>query len=254
MCKLLIGIKVNDSANKKFARIIKAQEHSLSNQPHGISALIVDKDNNISVKKELNEYGKVFVWVQNRIKNAKIVAIHSRQATDGEIDEANLHFFEIDDYFFAHNGIVGEYSDYQIVGRQIGFPVGQTFHIVENNEEKEIKENEMSDSYNFLLNIPKPITKLSLVKEIENTRFTGVGVLVDKQKKRMIVFSTREMKAHTDFKNYFLIYSYDPTNTLVDFKSILGFQVIVKDNGEKLKAYSVPAGIYEVNYLKVGKN
>ena len=272
MCKILIGIKTNDSQNVKFEKIIRAQEHSLSDQPHGISALIVDKWNNISVKKELNEYGKVFIWVRNRIRNAKIVAIHTRQATDGEIDEANLHFFNVKDYFFAHNGIVGKYSKCCVINqgqRRFFSPTGKTFKVegyaddmiselpgdVEKALEKEAKEekNKMSDSYNFLLNIPKPITKLRLIEEIENKNFIGMGVLFGKNEKKMTVFATREMKAHTDFKNYFFVYSYDPINVLSDIRSILGFQTMVKDKSEKLRPYNVSAGIYEVGFNQLFK-
>ena len=69
----------------------------------------------------------------------------------------------------------------------------------------------------------------------------------------MIVFSTREMKAHTDFKNYVFVYSYDPTNTLVDVRSVLGFQVVIKDKSEKLKPYNVSAGIYEIGFNQMYK-
>ena len=98
MCKLLIAVKNNNSQNEKVLKIIKAQEKSLSNQPHGISALIVDKNNNISVNRTVNEYGKVFSWVYGKVKTAKIISIHTRQATSGNIDEANTHFFKVKNY------------------------------------------------------------------------------------------------------------------------------------------------------------
>lgn len=262
MCKILIGFKLKKSQNKEFEKIIKAQEDSLSDQPHGISALIVNKNNKIEVKKELSEYKKVFNWVYRKIKNAKIVAIHTRQATDGGIDEDNLHFFKIGEYFFAHNGIIGNYSNYSLYLRGNFFPVGKSFSVTDDiDEENEVKaveealekeakgeEKEMSDSYKFLLNIPKPITELSLKKEIEEKKFVGIGAIFDEKRKKFFFASTREAKAHTDFKNYIILYSYDPVNVLSKYRKISGFPIILKDETKKLKRYILPAGIYKKSF------
>lgn len=277
MCKILIAIKKDDTQSEKIEKIIKAQEHSLSDQPHGISALIVDKNDNISVKRELNDYEKLFVWVYSRIKNAKIIAIHSRQATDGEIDKKNLHFFEIKNYLLAHNGIVGGYSKFFTgCGRQGFFPMNEKYaedvkyaeEIIEENvlrkteaeqvndflkKEEETDDKGMSDSYKFLENIPKPITDSNLREEIEKTKFVGIGVLFGRKEKRMTVFSTRETKCHTDFKNYIILYSYNPTNVLVKYQNVLGFEIISKDNNERLKPLTVNAGIYEIDFSSLSK-
>lgn len=284
MCKILIAVKSNDSQNVKFERIIKAQERSLSNQPHGISALIVDRENNISVKRELVNYGNVFMWVYRNLRSAKIVAIHTRQSTGGTIDENNIHFFNVGNYYFAHNGIVGKYSrlanyaGYGFKQNTIFDPRNKSFKVfdsememVENDivsenpievesvleaEEKIIakeKKQEMCDSYKFLLNIPKPITKSILATEIDKTNFYGKGVIFDKNQKRMIVFSTMEMKVHTDFKNYMILYSYDPENTLLNFKNVLGFKIFTNEKEEKQKAYNMPSGIVELAFKDINK-
>ena len=279
MCKLLIGIKVNNLEDNRFEKIIRAQEESMSNQPHGIGALIIDRYNRISLKRELNKYEKVFNWVRNRIKDAKIVVIHTRQATDGKIDEKNIHLFNSGGYFFAHNGIVSKFSKYGGSGfiqvgmgtRGLPYPASKRFFIpdsdiiseepkdvekaLEMEKEIEKKSDEMCDSYKFLVSLKKPITKLGLIQDIEDKGFMGMGVLVGERDKKITVFSTRIFEAHTDFKNYTIVYSYEPTNTMLYYKNALGFPIIFKEKSGKLKPLPVASGVYEINYgkLKVGK-
>ena len=286
----MIGIKKSDSVNSKFRSIIKAQEHLLSKEGDGIGALIVDKNNNIQVRRHLqvDEYGQVYRWVQDNASKAKIVAIHTRQATDGGVNERNIHFYKIGNYYMAHNGIIGEYSGYNYKWRnqknlvfKNDYPAGKTFRIVEGDEgmeaqefsddpmvieqglekeaqeikEMEMQDERMSDSYQFLRNIPKPITKAILAEEADKKHFMGVGVIFNEMTKKMFVISTREMKAHTDLKNMMFSYSYEPENVLHSYQNVFGFKVMTGEKEERLKTKIVPAGIYEIDFagIKVGK-
>jgi hypothetical protein len=106
----------------------------------------------------------------------------------------------------------------------------------------------MSDSYNFLLNIPKPITKSILAEEMDKKHFMGVGVIVNKETKKMFVLSTREMKSHTDYKDFMFSYSYEPEDTLLNYQDVFGFKVMTNDKRETLKSHIIPTGIYEINF------
>ena len=276
MCKLTLAIKANNSQDKLIEKVIRAQETRISEEPHGISALIVRYDNKIEVKKELNDYQNVFQWVYDNIKKAKVISIHSRQATDGSISEENLHFNEIDKCFIAHNGIVGKYSGYGYLGEGSRFgvkndnwnPVGKTISVFDGeaekefadeqtqiegqeiakevNEELEDEEQDTSDSYKFLLNIPKPITKDVIRKEIAKTRFNGVATIIDSQAKKLFLFSTRDISAHTDFKNYLILYSFTPESVISTYQNVFGIKVSTEKAEIELNEFVIPEDVYEV--------
>lgn len=263
MCKLLIGIKLNGSEDSTFEKILRAQESSLRDQPHGIAGLRISKKNQINVAKRLDNYNPVFADIYKNLKDTKIVGIHTRQATSGLINLRNTHFFQVGDYLFAHNGIVSDYHmGYQ--GKQFYFSSAcdepnyketNILELEEGNLTEAIEKNQedLCDSHKFLLNIPKPITKKILREEIEERGFSGVGIIVDKRNRKIFTIATRELKCHTDFRNYLFIYSYNPESRLREYKKFIGFNVFNKENEEKLELFGIPAGVYELSYNpKVG--
>jgi len=109
MCKLIVGLKKNNR-NEDFEKLIRIQERDLRTQQDGIGAVVIDKNKKIHVFRELTNYTKVFNEVYKLIDSARLVALHTRIKTSGKEDLDNVHMFEVDNYIFAHNGFVGDYS------------------------------------------------------------------------------------------------------------------------------------------------
>lgn len=108
MCKLIVGIKKENSED--FEMAIKLQENELKNERDGIGALVVRNDGTHEVRRALEtwQYDDVFGWVYSEIKNAVIVAVHTRTGTSGLRSLDNVHFFG-DKLLMAHNGWVSKY-------------------------------------------------------------------------------------------------------------------------------------------------
>lgn len=268
MCKLLIGIKLKDKDEENnFEKVLKLQENILRKEPHGVASLKILKNDSVIVKKALDDYSPVFDDIYKSLGSIKVVGLHTRQATSGNIDLKNTHFFEVGDYLFAHNGFVNEYSlsssygyNYYPNNRQgkifikKSFGTLTEFHNPDTEDLdsdypiKEKSKSDMCDSYQFLKNIKKPITKSIIESEAFEKGFTGVGVIVDKRRKRIFIFSTRKIQVHTDFENYIFLYSFQPKDKIKEYKSFLGLPLYEKDNEEVLTSYEIDEGVYEMRY------
>lgn len=112
MCKLLIASKQN-LTTKEFKQIIKAQYSILDKEKDGIGALIgyPDKPELNCIREYTTDYSKFFENIDKEISNgANFVSLHSRTSTGGETSLHNVHFFNDNGYYFAHNGWVTELS------------------------------------------------------------------------------------------------------------------------------------------------
>lgn len=114
MCKLVIGTQEGTQPN--FKKLIQAQEDDLRTQPDGFSALVIDKAGEVQVYRSLEDYDEGFEWLYNRIDESKLVAVHTRIGTSGADNLHNVHFFERDGRFFAHNGFVHKYHNPTTIG------------------------------------------------------------------------------------------------------------------------------------------
>lgn len=85
-------------------------ENSLYYNDDGIS--LVYKDNkDIKVVRDLDITEKKINNILKAVnKKDGFIHCHLRQATTGEVEKDNTHFWEIDNWLFAHNGLVGKFS------------------------------------------------------------------------------------------------------------------------------------------------
>jgi predicted glutamine amidotransferase len=239
MCKLLLGIKLNNSDTREFGKILKLQEKILRTEPDGIAGIRIRKDDKVSTIKRLENYNPVFDDIYRHIAESKIISIHTRQATSGAVDLENTHYFRVNEYFFAHNGIVGDCFDYP----RKGF-----WKEPETSDINLEQETDLSDSYRFLIDLPKPITKNVLEKAIKEKSFVGFGVLIDTKRKKIFILTTRVLEAHTDFRNYFFVYSFTPKSVVRRYKNFIGLRLFDQSKDERLKSFSIEEGIYEMKF------
>lgn len=265
MCKLVTIIKKNNDNDELIIKAVAAQEKVIRKEPHGIAALAINKDTDkVEVKKDMDNYDKVLDWAYSKVKNSKVVSIHSRQATSGVINKDNLHFFKADEYYLAHNGVVSKCSDkWETLGSHKGYfskgypkGYGKLYEgnlLIEDDdkskEDKEVSKDKMCDSYKFLTKIKKPMTEKDILNEMASQEFYGVGIVVDTKKKILYTFATRSIPMHTNMKDFSITYSFDPTSKIETTKRFMGFEL----KGSKKEAIHLHKekaieGVYKYHY------
>lgn len=236
MCKLLVGIKLKKD-NNKFEQVLKLQEEELKTELHGISTMIVDNKNKVRVYRKMKKYQKVMNKIYSNVNDLKIVGIHTRTATSGVVNIENTHFFEVDDYLFAHNGIICDGYSEGVNTIGTGFYYRNYIDV----------GNPMCDSYRYFKKLSKPITKKILEQSIQKDSFYGVALLVDKKNKRMFIMSTRNFNAQTDLKSYLFFYSFEPRREETIKKwDFLGFRFYEEE--EKTKTFNIGPGVYQIGF------
>lgn len=105
------------------------------------------------------------------------------------------------------------------------------------------EEEEKSDTYKFLKNLPKPINENVIYEEMEDKKFSGVATLYDENSGLLYTFSTREIETHTNFDDFIVYYSYKPESSIPQTKRYKGLDVIV-DGKLRVEEKSIPEGIY----------
>jgi len=259
MCKLTTVIKRNNKNDDLIIKTIKSQERIMGKEPHGISALIVGKDNKVQVKKEMNDYSKIFKWVYSKMKSSKVLSIHTRQATSGDIDKKNLHFFKVDEYYLAHNGIVSGYESFEkkkwksatkdLYYKDYHQKYNKEYLIIDEDDEKGTDKQELCDSYKFLLDIKKPMDEDDILELMVEQNFNGVGVIIDSKRNKLYSLTTRELYMHTNMRDYTINYSFDPNDKIETIKEFMGFDV--KNNEENiisLNREKALEGIYRYDF------
>ena len=108
MCKLIVGVNQKPN-NKEFEKYIEAQQIEMFSEKDGCSALVIDFDNKTHIFRSLNDYNAVFRAVYEVLSRAKLVSIHTRTGTSGQKTANNVHFFEDNGHYMAHNGFVMKY-------------------------------------------------------------------------------------------------------------------------------------------------
>lgn len=105
MCKLLVGIQLKENS-KLFKTIFDVQFPEVAELPHGLAGTVIEKDNKITVSRELDNYSKVYSEIADKLVTSKLIGLHGRQSTSGDISKTNVHFFKSGDLLMAHNGII----------------------------------------------------------------------------------------------------------------------------------------------------
>jgi hypothetical protein len=288
MCKLIIAKKENNDNLTEFKNFLQLNYDGLYNEKDGISAMIINYKNKISLhrKFELESYEDILSEVDNKLNDAKFIILHSRTGTSGIKDIRNVHLWKIGDWIFAHNGFVGEYNDSK------SFFAGYTRHpitpldsrinnlerIIENckdcfysnkicskhikihnliqelkADEKENKKNDMCDSFQFLKNIKKPLTKYLIEKEMEKTSFSGAGIFFNEKTFEYFVLVDKRCYLMSDEKTFSIFTSFEPQTlgTIKKYRNIFGIDILEKENIKlQTEKKEVIYGVYELNLKK----
>lgn len=275
MCKLLIGVNSMPN-NEDFEKYIEGQEDELRDQKDGIGALVITFDGEVKIFRNYDNYDEVFRNVYENIANAKLISIHTRTGTSGTKDIRNCHFFESDNYAFAHNGFVLKYHNrwstfYDSKTRRLWDRVGDDGPLYcsgcesskkgickthdKGSETTDVKGNksDMCDSYQFIQNIKKPLTIEILKKEIDEKDFNGFGVVIDTKTKKVFLLIKKDVKLQVNDSScvFGIFYSYMPEKKYesVTFEPIYGIPVVktkIVDLGLPIK--TVANGVFELNY------
>lgn len=141
MCKMIVGI-TKEIGNAQFATYIRAQRAELEGEKDGMGALIVTEDGITHVFRRFFDYDEVFMDVDSLLPRAKLVSLHTRTGTSGEKSLLNVHFFEDDNHYFAHNGFVYGYGSYGYRGSYGGG--GRQFSF-DSSHDKELENEILND-------------------------------------------------------------------------------------------------------------
>ena len=327
MCKIILGLK-DEGKNDKALELLRAQYDDLKRERDGIGAFVMDKTGRIEIFRHLNDYEPIFECVEDRLDKAVAFGIHTRTATSGNRDLANVHFFDKDGYLFAHNGIISKFhtsrfsqqswvnyhsgskrvvlgfsgdQDYgeDFMGREsdekermnaeatiatcsgcasakIGFcrrhkNEGNLINYYEmrdsgsyedtppteiitptKNEVIEMPTSSSCDSLQFLENMPKPFDETSLQNFIDESKFSGLGIVVDSHKSEIWALVDKQCHFITK-KDFSFIFSFTPTSEIsyVKTKEARGIDYIVEAEDKEINypTHEIVLGLYK---LKVG--
>ena len=104
MCKLITVLK-EDGDNKLVRALLVAQYEKLTNEKDGIGALATDGDKlGIGRDDKVSGYREVFDKAVEAVPGSNLIGLHTRTATSGANDLSNVHFFEHNGWYMAHNG------------------------------------------------------------------------------------------------------------------------------------------------------
>jgi len=288
MCRLIVGNK-NEKANiKHIKNIILAQSDELKGEKNGIAAIILGADNQLKVWRELDtkKYDFVIQSFIDSLDDAKFFSIHTRTATSGEKNLANVHFFEVGKCLIAHNGWIKNSAiptTFYRGGRNL---LLQSFVNDKNydtfimtlqncrncnyiqskycNKHKELgkavdnyvgsdnydNSGLMCDTHEFLTRLPKPLALQGIKDLIIKMEFYGAAVLFDRTTSKAFLIVEKLVNAFTDFKTYAIEFSYDPKRKycLNKTNTFSGIPFQIEEPEEELEdvEYTVPYGTYEI--------
>jgi len=285
MCKLILGLQYKESPI--VSKIIKSQIADLNRENDGCAGMAIGLDDKSYIEKRLTAYNEVYDFIIDNLDAVKMFGIHTRTKSTGSKTLENCHFYEFKNRIFAHNGIVSEFSGWNKKNGSFDFKKntddvrdfedgywmnGEYYNkdgkMVKENEidTKESKEDKKSkeivkiekednsdktDSRLFLENMPKEITRNSLTKYSFEKGFSGVAVLIEKDKKKAWLLAGRDVDVHTDFESFIMFYSYSPEDKIKNTKKFMGFDLVCDDDEKELTRYTMEKGIYEIDYSKI---
>jgi len=287
MCKLILGLQYKEAPI--VSKIIKSQIADLNRENDGCSGMAIGLDDKTYIEKRLTAYNEVYDFVIDNLDAVKLFGIHTRTKSTGAKTLENCHFYEFKNRIFAHNGIVSEFSGWNkkngsfnfknnnddVKDFEDGYWMNGEYYtkdgkLVKENEAKESKKDkkeskeivkventekientDKTDSLLFLENMPKEISRQSLSKYSIDKGFSGVAVLIEKDKKKAWLLAGRDVDVHTDFENYIMFYSYSPEDKIKNTKKFMGFDLLCDDDEKELTRYTLEKGIYEIDYSKI---
>lgn len=103
MCYLLYAQKLNKNAKKGLIQNIITSRMAFNKDGFGV----LDANGNLTRSLDVDEYKKGLT----KGLAASWLITHLRMATQGHITLTNVHLFELDGFYFAHNGIINDFHD-----------------------------------------------------------------------------------------------------------------------------------------------
>lgn len=264
MCKLLVALTKTPN-NPEYIKIIQLQYNDLRTQPNGIGALVIDQNDKCHIFRELKDYQKVFDQVDKLLPTAKLVSLHSRISTGGNVDINNVHFFERNNHVLAHNGWITGYSTTTkppyCYGCETTTKIACKRHIKKPQKIEQLPGIADCDTLQFLTdltNLNTDITPDAIDSLAIDKNFSGVALLFDKSTNQATLFSrNRErnpIQAITDNKTFGVFFSYQPTTkakrSFSILQSVFGVSVIQQEQEQvietTLESKDVPDGCYQL--------
>ncbi|MDE2233715.1 MAG: hypothetical protein KGJ90_06460 [Patescibacteria group bacterium] len=124
MCKIITIIRSSGKDDKELRILFSAQLEKLKEEPDGIGAMAVKPDGTVETRRELKKgkYADVFYWALEQITESRLIVLHTRTGTSGNRELNNVHLWNRDGLYFAHNGMVEAKKDFQpFYSTQAGF-------------------------------------------------------------------------------------------------------------------------------------
>lgn len=323
MCKLLVAFKKPGNI-EVLDSLWAAQYNELSSEKDGYGCLIVQQDNTVKTFRSLTKYDAIYGHARKALSEAKIVAMHTRTASSGNVDEENVHFFRNKDIFFAHNGVVSEYialkksfppftpkasfqdkrverwqsnieniedvmfkckecyeaaaceqhtEQYKLLVNLRGKVIeasyadddfgsrfssyalpGCSSNVAAKQKETKIittanTEDEKCDSRRFMEALPKKLSVPILEDLIKESRFWGMGFIVDAAKKKYYIMAHKaNQEVITDHNSFLLMSSYKMSRKLTyTYNSFVGIK-LEKEVNIDLSPFDVPDYTYEGSF------
>lgn len=108
MCNLAIILQ-KDPGNEEAKRIMAGQFKGMATQPDGIASLVMSDKVAVDRAMAVTEYPGVFSRAISAMDHSRLVSVHTRIASVGNVSDENVHFFEHNGRYLAHNGHVSAY-------------------------------------------------------------------------------------------------------------------------------------------------
>jgi hypothetical protein len=142
---------------------------------------------------------------------------------------------------------IDEIIDKEMQQKQNSGAVQRLYPLVD----KENPETLLCDSLRFLKHIKKPLTRAIIDKEMEEKRFSGMGIFYNMTTGKVFMIVDKPCKCITDSKTFATYFSYEPETriTLSKTKSIFGVDVSYgeKDIEINMEVRDIIHGIYEID-------
>lgn len=104
MCVILSIYKDKGFTDKTKEKLANKIERLAISNPNGFSIVAMNYDDQKKMTKRLLRFDKKVL--ENALEKFDNVNIHLRFATSGRKDNANLHFWQYNNWHFAHNGTI----------------------------------------------------------------------------------------------------------------------------------------------------
>jgi hypothetical protein len=102
--------KTQEANNELIKEILLSQVDTLCEEPDGVGTMAINYDDKYRVERSLDNYQRVLKAAFSEIDKSKFIGIHTRFGTKGDKSLYNVHFFNKDNLYMAHNGVMSQFE------------------------------------------------------------------------------------------------------------------------------------------------